>query len=106
MFFEKDERKFDLIYIDGDHRYDAVKSDWENSEKVFNKFVLFDDYHLSTKQQKDIECAKLIDSIDNDIIYDKELIIMDRRIFLDDRGYKDEAIDYGQVLLKRKEGDR
>ena len=47
---------------------------------------------------KDIECSKVIDNITN---YQKELIIMDRRIFFDDRGYTDDEIDYGQVLLTK-----
>jgi len=89
---------FDMIYIDGDHRYDAVKSDWENCKDKYNKFLLFDDYHLPGKEQKDIHCSNLIDQIEDD---SKELIIMDRRIFLDDRGYTDEEIDYGQVLLTK-----
>ena len=95
-FFQQVKDNYDMIYIDGDHRYDQVKRDWENSEIRANKVVLFDDYHLPGKNQKDIEVSSLIDSIDND---SKELIIQDRRIFLDDRGYKDEEIDYGQVLI-------
>jgi len=91
--------KFDLIYIDGDHTYKATKCDWLNTKGKFNKFLLFDDYHLPTKKQKDIECAKAIDEIDD---FDKELIIMDRRIFFDDRRIPDEDIDYGQVLIERR----
>lgn len=94
-------KKFDFIYIDGDHRYDYVKKDWEYAKENFNKIVLFDDYHMPTKNHKDIECSKLIDEID-DKEFNKELIIMDRRIFFDDRRIKDEDIDYGQVLLERK----
>jgi len=92
------DKKFDFIYIDGDHRYDAVKNDWEYAKKSFNKNVLFDDYIISDRQQKDIECSKVIDDIDD---FEKELIIMDRRIFFDDRRISDEDIDYGQVLIER-----
>jgi hypothetical protein len=38
----------------------------------------------------------LIDEIDDP---SKELIIMDRRMFFDDRQLSDDQIDYGQVLL-------
>ena len=91
--------KFDFIYIDGDHMYDAVKFDWENTKDKFNKFLLFDDYHM-TKQQSNIQCADVIDQIEG---YNKELIIMDRRIFFDDRRVPDEEIDYGQVLVTHGE---
>jgi len=102
-FLAQNEQNFDYIYIDGDHTYSAVKTDWELSKNKFNKILVFDDYHLPTKagSQKEIECAKLIDEIDD---FEKELIIMDRRIFLDDRGWPDEKIDYGQVLIQR--GDK
>lgn len=89
---------FDFIYIDGDHRYDAVKRDWDLCENRYNKVLLFDDYHMPSKAGEDgmIECAKVIDDIEDD---SKELIIMDRRIFIDDLKRPDDAIDYGQVLL-------
>jgi len=93
------DENFDFIYIDGDHTYDATKFDWLNTKDKFNKFLLFDDYHLSTKKQQGIECARVIDEIDD---FDKELIIMDRRIFFDDRRIPDEEIDYGQVLIEKK----
>ncbi len=98
QFFNSNDENFDFIYVDGDHRYQAVKNDWNNSKDRFDKLLLFDDYHLPTKRQKDIDCAKVIDDIKD---YEKTLIVMDRRIFLDDRGYKDDEIDYGQVLLKK-----
>lgn len=92
--------KFDFIYVDGDHRYEAVKRDWELCEKRYNKILLFDDYILPTGEQSDdIQCSALIDSIDDD---SKQLIIGDRRIFVDDRGWTDEQIKSGQVLLMRE----
>ena len=51
---------------------------------------------MPSKSQPEIDCARLIDTIDDE---SKELIIMDRRIFFDDRRIPDEEIDYGQVLL-------
>ena len=99
------DENFDFIYIDGDHTYEATKKDWLNTKDKFNKFLLFDDYHLPTKKidalagSQDIECAKAIDEIDD---FEKELIIMDRRIFFDDRRIPDEEIDYGQVLIEKK----
>ena len=93
---------FDLIYVDGDHRYEAVKKDWEMTKNKFNKFILFDDYHLSSITQKDIECARLIDEIEDST---KELIFMDRRIFFDDRRIPDDEIKYGQVIIKNSNFD-
>jgi len=90
---------FDMIYIDGDHTYDAVKRDWELCKDKWNKIVLFDDYHLPSKEEdKNISCAKVIDQIEDS---SKELIIMDRRIFFDDRRMTDEEIDYGQVIITK-----
>lgn len=46
ILIEKYENKFDFIYIDGDHRPEAVYIDAVNSFKLCktNGFILFDDY--------------------------------------------------------------
>jgi len=94
-------RSYDMFYIDGAHDYESVKNDWEYAKDHFTKFVLFDDYDLPDKKKlatddKTIDCARLIDEIEG---YEKELLVMDRRIFFDDRRIKDEDIKAGQVLI-------
>jgi predicted O-methyltransferase YrrM len=93
------DEKFDLVYIDGDHSYEATKSDWELTKDKYNSFLLFDDYHMVDKEDKGtIQCSVLIDEITDS---SKELIILDRRLFNDDRNFTDEQIRYGQVLLTK-----
>jgi predicted O-methyltransferase YrrM len=99
------EEKFDLVYIDGDHSYQGTKFDWENTKDKCRQFMLFDDYHLKTKTDSGtIECRELIDEIDEEKegFEEKLLIKLDRRLFPDDRGYTDDQINYGQVLMHRK----
>lgn len=94
---------WDFVYIDGDHRAPAVASDWNMLKDKWNSVLLFDDYHMPTKKEADIECAQVIDAIDEEKFNaTKTLVRMDRRIFFDDRGYTDAMIDYGQVCMIKK----
>lgn len=97
------QENFDLVYIDGDHSYESTKHDWEQTRGKFNKFLLFDDYHLPSKSDPGIRCSQLIDEVDDP---SKELIIMDRRMFFDDRRLSDDQVDYGQVLLSKGDSSR
>lgn len=98
-YLSENDESFDFVYIDGDHRYEAVKQDWEFCKDRYEKLLLFDDYIPANEESPDdIQCSTLIDSIEDD---SKELIIMDRRIFVDDRKMSDDEINYGQVLLTK-----
>lgn len=99
-YLSENNDSFDFVYIDGDHRYEAVKQDWELCKERYEKVLLFDDY-IPPKDDSpdDIQCSTLIDSIEDD---SKQLVIMDRRIFVDDRKLADDEINYGQVLLTRE----
>lgn len=92
---------WDLVYIDGDHSEEGTRADWELVRDRWNKHVLFDDYHLPTKDDPGIRCSAAIDAIVPDG-FTKELIVGDRRMFPDDRGLRDDQIDYGQVLLTKE----
>lgn len=92
------DEKFDLIFIDGDHRYDYVKKDFENAIKHIDKgYIVMDDYHMPTKTDKDIEVANFIDTLPESVT--RKLVKTDRVLFRDDlkRSLKD--LDYGMVLF-------
>ena len=90
--------KFDLIFIDGDHRYDAVASDYNNVIKHIDRgYILMDDYHMPTKIDLDIDVANFVDSLPDTV--KRRLVLTDRLLFTDDRGRTVEDLDYGMVLF-------
>lgn len=94
------EGDFDMVYIDGDHTLQGVTTDWNLIANRFKQFVIFDDYHLPThKHDPLIDVARFVNTLDEK--YDRELILMDRLIFNDDRNTTER--DYGQVILRNPE---
>ena len=105
------QKKWDFVYIDGDHTAAGVSSDWNLLKDAYSKYLLFDDYHEPEDAHTDIDCARVIDEIplSNDVAV--EYIKMDRVLFPDERHlHRDsskitmdplERLKYGQVLLTR-----
>jgi hypothetical protein len=71
-FFNQNQNTFDIIFIDGDHRIEQVKIDFENSLKVLNKFgiIIFHDTDpLDKRLLTDNFCSssyKIIDYIEKE----------------------------------------
>jgi len=64
-----DYKKADLIFIDGGHRADTIRLDWENVQQYINQDtrIVFDDYYLSLGQHLDgYGCNELMDELKDD----------------------------------------
>jgi len=94
--------KYDLIYVDGDHTASTVRGDWEGVKQLFSCFCLFDDWLMDTGTDPAIQVHEALEECDLPEGVSSELVIMDRRVFIDDRRWPDEKIRYGQLLLTRE----
>lgn len=95
---------YDLVYVDGDHTMQAVRSDYEGVKNLWNCFLLMDDYHLEPGNDVNIQVNEALDDVELPEDVKSDLLIMDRRIFLDDRQWSDDQVKYGQLLLTRESG--
>lgn len=70
---------FDLVFIDGDHRYQAVKADWENYRSL-GRIVAFHDIDHRNSKNRDpkVGCPRLWDEIKNKFLT-MELVDPDAR---------------------------
>ena len=96
--------RYDLVYIDGDHTKQAVRGDYEGVKDIWTCFLLMDDYHLEPGSDANIQVNEALEDIELPEGVQSDLLIMDRRIFLDDRQWTDEQVKYGQLLLTREGG--
>lgn len=64
-FFAQNDKKFDFIYIDGNHQADIVLRDGINSIKCLNPggFLAFDDYMWTLKKGPEFDPSTAIDAI-------------------------------------------
>jgi len=86
---------FDMVVINGNQQHDVFKYVWGCVEELFTKFAVFNSYEPGSGIRELIEQISL----------EKELVLGDRRIFVDDRRLSDDQIDYGQVLIKNPSFD-
>lgn len=93
--------KYDIVYVDGDHTAPAVRADWEGVKDVWSCFCLFDDWLMDKGTDPAIQVHEALEEVEQPENTRSELIVMDRRVFLDDRKWPDERIRYGQLLLTR-----
>ena len=92
----------DVVVVDGDHTESAVRADWRGVKDLGWTFCVFDDWHVDVGTDPNIQVHEAL--LDQELPPDVEceLIVMDRRIFPDERGWPDEKIRYGQLLLTNR----
>ena len=92
-------KKVDLIFIDGGHRLDTIKNDWNKSIKFQKKntIIIFDDYYLDNKKIiRNFGCNLVVNKIDEKKYSKKLFFFTDRFVHLKQR------LNIKMVLLKKK----
>ena len=67
-FVARFDKKADLIYIDGGHSIDTIRSDWENLSTIISEktVVIFDDYYvMKDGSVPEKGCSSIIESLDS-----------------------------------------
>ena len=95
--------KYDFIYVDGDHTKESVIHDYGYVSELWNDFLLMDDYHMQTDTDPNIQVHEALQQFEHPSDASSDLVIMDRRIFPDDRGWTDDMIKYGQLLFTKND---
>ena len=91
-------KKVDLIFIDGGHRLDTIKNDWNKSKKFQKKntIIIFDDYYLDNKKIiRNFGCNLVVNKIDEKKYSKKLFFFTDRFVHLKQR------LNIKMVLLKK-----
>ena len=91
-------KKVDLIFIDGGHRLDTIKNDWNKSKKFQKKntIIIFDDYYLDNKKIiKNFGCNLVVNKIDEKKYSKKLFFFTDRFVHLKQR------LNIKMVLLRK-----
>ena len=91
-------KKVDLIFIDGGHRLNTIKNDWNKSKKFQKKntIIIFDDYYLDNKKIiKNFGCNLVVNKIDEKKYSKKLFFFTDRFVHLKQR------LNIKMVLLRK-----
>tara|TARA_B100001057_G_scaffold91082_1_gene87415 strand:+ start:139 stop:789 length:651 start_codon:yes stop_codon:yes gene_type:complete len=91
-------KKVDLIFIDGGHRLNTIKNDWNKSKKFQKKntIIIFDDYYLDNKKIiRNFGCNLVVNKIDEKKYSKKLFFFTDRFVHLKQR------LNIKMVLLKK-----
>ena len=91
-------KKVDLIFIDGGHRLDTIKNDWNKSIKFQKKntIIIFDDYYLDNKKIiRNFGCNLVVNKIDEKKYSKKFFFFTDSFVHLKQR------LNIKMVLIKK-----